>query len=173
MNVVDASGLVRVKIKYRIKEKGKYKNKTKNFKRNTPTDEIKKFMETLPDKSITTFQVTGHGDEDTINIDYTTGDYLSVSDGKLTAGDIDFTNTLKNKLAKDAKIHLKGCCTAKGDNNITKQVSMIFPNASVKGADKDIYGPYDHPIDRLFKGDKSMSIMFNSAPSIYLNGVRQ
>jgi len=170
VNGIDVSGLARVIIKYRIKEKGKYKNEAKPFDKNTPAEEITEFMESLPDHSITSFQVSGHANKDWITIDDVNGENLFVSkDGKFTTGKTDFTDVLKKKLTKNARIHLKGCSTAGAGNNLVKQVSKIFSNVEVKGAYLGIPGINDLDVIRK-DGQYGISSGWNVFPRTYKNG---
>lgn len=164
VNKVDRFGLAQVTINYRKKNKnGKIEEKSKTFENNTSADEIYAFMEQLPDNSITLFKIVGHGDQEEIHLDDESGDTLGITDdGRFASAEYDFTDILNKKMnEKDGVIYLKGCNTAKGDNNITKKLSTIFPNIRVKGAFFYILGSRD-----------GGSFAINTFPKTYKNRKR-
>jgi RHS repeat-associated protein len=83
---------------------------------------------------ITELKISGHGDDDLISLD-PYGDYIltATANGILTGDGQDITQFLNNALAKDATVYLNGCHTARGNENLARQMSRLLPGRTIAG----------------------------------------
>ena len=99
---------------------------------------------------VTGIIIAGHGTPDLITLDAAQTQLLIASNGKILLVDgsnddnttsTDITDLLKKALAPKATIQLNACHTAKGDNNLTKDLSQILPNTPISGISTYAIGP--------------------------------
>ena len=163
MNETDYNGLSKVVIHYSFPDENGKINEYKKIFTNESGETITKFLKSLPDMSIDSILIDGHGDKEYISIDRESNINLNYyDDGSVgfTDGKESLPNILNQKLKNNAIIHLRGCETAKGDDNIAKQLSKKVPNSIVVGAKTKIIGT------REFIGDYT----YNYSPKYYQNG---
>ena len=114
-----------------------------------PSESIIKAINELPNKSIKSLDLIGHGNNELI--DFGNDGIMTVLDsGIINIDGTDMTNVLKNKIMDNSKIILFGCNTAQGDNNFTQRLSKVFPNSSVSGNGKFVLST--HQFFRFYMG---------------------
>jgi RHS repeat-associated protein len=85
----------------------------------------------------------GHGASSLMTI--SNDDYLEVRSGviKLSTLDDDLTPLFRSIMASESYIDLIGCNTARGDNNIARDISVLLPRIYVQGSKKYTLSTYE------------------------------
>ncbi len=119
---------------------------------NPTAQELVNIINSLPNKSLSYLRITGHGSPTKIDIAQS-GKYLifvytlngksipvigGTEEGGYVIDNLDYL--LKDKLNVHSRIEFAGCNTAKGDQNITKLLSLLLPGTIVVGGTSYLAG---------------------------------
>jgi hypothetical protein len=100
-------------------------------------------------KSIKTMCIRSHADQSEMEI---------APELILSAKHTNILNAIHDKMAKDSHIILLGCCTGKGEENISKEISLVCTDSIIYGA-----SDYAHLIGTQINVDGSNKIVYFSA----------
>jgi hypothetical protein len=138
VNFVDPSGLTTTHIAWQ--------STPGNISRVTMTDEslstVQRTISSMPSHSIVALEFIGHGSSSSIQIErngaglrFYDGESMGIPRGvDFSSGSVqEFSNFVEPYLSKGCAIFLSGCETALGVDNISRQLSVELPDATVRG----------------------------------------
>jgi hypothetical protein len=135
---------------------------------------------------VTDLTIAGHGAPNIITLDPEQTQALDDMGGHITLTDnsnpnnldpfiapqTDITDLLKKAMTPNATIQLKACQTAKGNDNLTQNVSQALPNLQVSGYSTDVLD-LGFMFGGSLEGLNSGSVISPFSKTTYVNGQKQ